>query len=148
MMDEELTAHAEKSDGYHGVIIRLNAGWRISICDTGIQWILQERTGTAKVLWRPRGYCRTSEAIRRLARQHAGKIDPEAQAALNRLPAWIEEVDHELDHQDAVDVDRVDGASLPSTTAPSQHRTRTARTRARTTPALPSEQVHRRGGSA
>ena len=22
MMDEELTAHAEKSDGYHGVIIR------------------------------------------------------------------------------------------------------------------------------
>jgi hypothetical protein len=32
MMDEELTAHAEKSDGYHGVIIRLNALWRVAVC--------------------------------------------------------------------------------------------------------------------
>ena len=38
MMDEELTAHAEKSDGYHGVIIRLNALWRVAVCDAGIQW--------------------------------------------------------------------------------------------------------------
>jgi len=38
MMDEALTAHAEKSDGYHGVIIRLNALWRVAVCDAGIQW--------------------------------------------------------------------------------------------------------------
>ena len=38
MMDEELTAHAEKSDGYHGVIIRLNALWRVAVCDARIQW--------------------------------------------------------------------------------------------------------------
>jgi hypothetical protein len=28
MMDEELTAHAEKSDGYHGVIIGVDRGSR------------------------------------------------------------------------------------------------------------------------
>ena len=40
--------------------------------------------------WRHRSFCRTSEAQRRVVREHAGKIDPAAAAILAGLPAWIE----------------------------------------------------------
>jgi hypothetical protein len=48
MMDEELTAHAEKSDGYHGVIIRLNALWRVVGLRCGHPVGAGRRTGCSK----------------------------------------------------------------------------------------------------
>jgi hypothetical protein len=75
------------------VVVQLNEHWRIIVCRSNIQWILQrsyERRRDGERCWGPRSYCRTGEAIKRLARQHAGAIDPEALAVLDALPAWVE----------------------------------------------------------
>ena len=83
---------SEEADDYHAVVARLNESWRIIVCAAGIQWILQrrrgERRGTAR--WEGRSFCRTSEALNRLSRKHAGAIDPTATAILAALPDWIE----------------------------------------------------------
>jgi hypothetical protein len=39
--------------------------------------------------WKGRSYCRTSEALRRCSREHAGPVDPSAVTILAALPAWI-----------------------------------------------------------
>ena len=122
--------HGESGDGYDRVVVRLNAKWRIVECRAHIQWILQRRKSASDGGgWSARSFCRTSEAMRRVAAEHAGAIDPEAQEALDRLPEWIEEVDHlhdgdQLQHPDGVDrVDR-EGPPTSPTTSPSQHRHR------------------------
>jgi hypothetical protein len=82
----------EGADSYAAIVARLNENWRIIVCAAGIQWILQcrgEKYGAVR--WRHRSFCRTSEALRRVVRQRAGKIDPAAAAILAGLPAWIEE---------------------------------------------------------
>jgi len=121
--------HGESGDIYDRVVVRLNEKWRVVECRAGIQWILQRRKSASDGGgWSSRSFCRTSEAIRRLARQHAKPIDPEALVVLDRLPEWIEEVDHlhdgdQLQHPDGVD--RVDREGPPtSPTSPSQHRHR------------------------
>jgi len=87
--------HGESGDTYDRVVVRLNEKWRVVECRAGIQWILQRRKSASDGRgWSSRSFCRTSEAIRRLARQHATPIDPEALVVLDRLPEWIEEVDH------------------------------------------------------
>ena len=71
------------------------------MCAAGIQWILQcrgEKYGGVR--WRHRSFCRTSEALRRVVREHAGKIDPAAAAILAGLPAWIEQFVPELTEDD------------------------------------------------
>ena len=89
--------HGESGDGYDRVVVRLNAKWRIVECRAHIQWILQRRKNASDGGgWSSRSFCRTSEAMRRLARQHAKPIDPEALVVLDRLPPWIEEVSANL----------------------------------------------------
>ena len=129
-LDQE---HGESGDTYDRVVVRLNAKWRIVECRAHIQWILQRRKSASDGGgWSARSFCRTSEALRRVAAEHAGAIDPEAQEALDRLPEWIEEVDHlhdgdQLQHPDGVDrVDR-EGPPTSPTTSPSQHRHRPRR---------------------
>ena len=118
--------HGESGDGYDRVVVRLNAKWRIVECRAHIQWILQRRKSASDGGgWSARSFCRTSEALLRVAAEHAGAIDPEAQEALDRLPEWIEEVDHlhdgdQLQHPDGVDRVVREGP----TTSPSQHRHR------------------------
>jgi hypothetical protein len=81
----------EGADGYAAIVARLNEDWRIIVCAAGIQWILQCRGQKyGGVRWRHRSFCRTSEALRRVVREHAGKIDPASAAILAGLPAWIE----------------------------------------------------------
>src|SRR6516162_7754789 len=85
--------HGESGDIYDRVVVRLNEKWRVVECRAGIQWILQRRKSASDGGgWSSRSFCR--EAIRRLAREHAKPIDPEALVALDRLPECIEEVDH------------------------------------------------------
>src|SRR6516162_53895 len=84
--------HGESGDTYDRVVVRLNAKWRIVECRAHIQWILQRRKSASDGGgWSARSFCRTSEALRRVAAEHAGAIDPEAQEALDRLPEWIED---------------------------------------------------------
>jgi hypothetical protein len=82
----------ESADGYDRVVAVLNHKWRVIECRDGIQWILQFRdrlqaraTGT----WQGRSYCRTSQALIRYTREHAGAVDPAAMAILAALPEWI-----------------------------------------------------------
>jgi hypothetical protein len=86
------SSRSEEADDYHAVVARLNEGWRTIICPAGIQWILQRRTGErhGRARWEGRSFCRTSEALNRLSRKHAGAIDPTAAAVLAALPDWIE----------------------------------------------------------
>jgi hypothetical protein len=87
-------AKSEEADNYGAIVARLNADWRIIICAAGIQWVLQ-RGYTARnhgdVRWRSRSFCRTSEALIRCCREHAGEIEPAAWAILAALPERIQE---------------------------------------------------------
>jgi hypothetical protein len=84
--------HGESGDTYDRVVVRLNEKWRVVECRAGIQWILQRRKSASNgVGWSSRSFCRTSEALRGVVREHAGNIDPAAAAILAGLPAWIEE---------------------------------------------------------
>jgi hypothetical protein len=87
-------ARSEESDSYYAVVARLNADWRIIVCAAGIQWVLQRghmARNHGDVRWRSRSFCRTSEALIRCAREHAGEIEPAASTILAALPARIDE---------------------------------------------------------
>ena len=77
----------ETADDYSGVVVKICDGWRVIICKTGIQWVLQRReNGTAERPWRALGYCRTRKALMRLCGASCGRIDPVALAILAALP--------------------------------------------------------------
>lgn len=88
-------AKSEEADNYGAIVARLNADWRIVVCAAGIQWVLQ-RGYTARnhgdVRWRSRSFCRTSEALIRVSREHAGDLQPAAAAILAALPARIDDL--------------------------------------------------------
>ena len=115
------------------VVVRLNAKWRIVECRQHIQWILQRRKSASDGGgWSARSFCRTSEALRRVAAEHAGAIDPEAQEALDRLPEWIEDVDQPVRHELVDELDH----PREGPPSPTGARTRTP-TRAPPTPGSP-----------
>jgi hypothetical protein len=72
----------ESADDYPRVVADLGK-WRVIECRDGQQWILQRKSGT----WEARSYCRTSEALRRVVREHVGG-DVELPAD---LPKWLAE---------------------------------------------------------
>ena len=82
---------SEESDNYPRIVARLNDDWRVIACRANIQWILQHRAGKRHGVarWESRSFCRTSEALNRLSRRHAGAIDPNAAAILASLPERI-----------------------------------------------------------
>jgi hypothetical protein len=86
---------SEEADDYHLVVARLNDHWRVIVCAAGLQWILQ-RGYLAKnhggMRWRSRSFCRTSEALIRVSREHAGDLQPAAAAILAALPARIDDL--------------------------------------------------------
>jgi hypothetical protein len=88
-------SQAEEADDYHAVVARLNGTWRIIVCSAANQWVLQRRRGKrcGRARWEGRSFCRTSEALNRLSRTHAGVIDPTAAAILAALPDRIEAPD-------------------------------------------------------
>jgi hypothetical protein len=83
----------ETADNYTGLIVQLNADWRVVKCPDGQQWILQRRGSPKKAHkddWRGRSYCGTSEVLRRCTREYVGAIDPAAAAILAALPERID----------------------------------------------------------
>jgi len=86
-------SRSESTDNYDRVVARLNDRWRVIECQHRLQWILQYRASAetyATARWQGRSYCRTSQALRRCSREHAGAIDPDAAAVLAALPQWLE----------------------------------------------------------
>jgi hypothetical protein len=85
-------ATSEECDDYHAVVALLNADWRVIVCRANIQWILQHRAGErhGRARWEGRSYCRTSEALNRVSRKHAGTIDPAVAVVLAGLPEHID----------------------------------------------------------
>jgi hypothetical protein len=84
----------ETADDYLYIVVVLNAGWRIIECRDRIQRILQHRGSPEKPRpddWRGRSYCRTSEALIRCTRLHAGIIDASGHVVLNALPNRFQE---------------------------------------------------------
>jgi hypothetical protein len=83
---------SEEADDYDNIVVKLNDNWRVIVCAASIQWVLQRRTGErhGRARWEGRSFCRTSEALNRLSRRHAGVIDPTAAAILAGLPNLIE----------------------------------------------------------
>jgi hypothetical protein len=81
----------ESAEGYP-TIAKLNGRFRVIVCRDGIQWILQARHGPEtglKPVWDSQSYCRTSEALIRCCKAHAGAIDPAAVIELEYLPERI-----------------------------------------------------------
>ena len=85
---------SEEADDYHAVVAQLSDQWRIIVGAAGLQWILQ-RGYLAKnhggMRWRSRSFCRTSEALIRVSREHAGDLRPAAAAILAALPERIDD---------------------------------------------------------
>lgn len=85
----------ETADDYDRVVAVLNENWRVIECPDQIQWILQCRgspTRSRKDDWRGRSYCRTSEALLRCTRRHAGSVNTSAMQELVALPDRIAKV--------------------------------------------------------
>jgi hypothetical protein len=82
----------EEADDYPAVVAQLSDNWRIIVCRSGIQWILQRRGGErhGRARWEGRSYCRTREALERVSRKYAGVIEPSAAATLAALPERID----------------------------------------------------------
>lgn len=78
----------EAGDDYDRVVAVLNDNWRVIECRDRIQWILQCRGSPNRSRqddWRGRSYCRTSEALLRCVRRHAGRVNASAMDRLARL---------------------------------------------------------------
>jgi hypothetical protein len=78
IMTKRDVSRQESADDYPGVVAELGK-WRVVECRDGEQWILQRKSGT----WEARSFCRTSEALRRVVREHVGAVD------LPDLPKWL-----------------------------------------------------------
>ena len=69
----------ESADDYPRVVAQLGPRWRVIECRDGEQWILQCK----KTSWEARSHCRTSEALRRVVRDHVGDVE------LPELPQFL-----------------------------------------------------------
>jgi hypothetical protein len=62
--------HAESSDTYPHVVAVLDAKHRVIECAARIQWIIQVRNRETRHPWAGVSFCRTREALLRLAGPH------------------------------------------------------------------------------
>jgi hypothetical protein len=70
-MTKRDASRQESADLYPRVVAQLTPQWRVIECRDGEQWILQRRSNK----WQGHSYCRTSEALRRVVREHVGDVD-------------------------------------------------------------------------
>jgi hypothetical protein len=71
----------ESADLYPHVVVQLGTKWRVIECRDREQWILQRRSTS----WEARSHCRTSEALRRVVKEHLGDVE------LPELPKWLKQ---------------------------------------------------------
>ena len=75
-------AIAESSNGYPHVVVDFGDGWRVIECKAGLQWIVQYRRRNGPHPWEGQSFCRTKEALLRLA----GHSHPVLDALPDRFP--------------------------------------------------------------
>jgi hypothetical protein len=63
-------AGSETSDAYPHVVCTLGPNSRVIECAAGIQWIIQVRKRATRYPWEGVSFCRTKEALVRLAGPH------------------------------------------------------------------------------
>mgnify|MGYP001384197064 CR=1 FL=1 len=87
------TSTREEAEDYRGFVAQLNDEWRVVVCRSAVQWILQRnggyRHGAAR--WTPVGFYRSRQGLIAAVRVRCGQVDPDAAEIIDALPAWIEE---------------------------------------------------------
>ena len=78
-MTKRDASRQESADLYPHITAQLGTKWRVIACRDSEQWILQRK----KTSWEARSHCRTSEALRRVVREHVGDVD------LPELPKFL-----------------------------------------------------------
>jgi hypothetical protein len=74
------SGRTESSEQYSRIVVILDAKTRVIECRDGVQWIIQQKTGGGRDPWRGMSFCRTKEALVRLAGPHP---------VLLALPDWF-----------------------------------------------------------
>lgn len=88
------TSKSESSSNYFRTIAHLNSDWRLILCKTGIQWILQKRRGQSK--WEGRWFVRTKQGLLRglsdpvLDIEGYGEVNEAALRRIHELPERCE----------------------------------------------------------
>jgi len=82
------TSKSESSPDYFRTIAYLNSDWRLILCKTGIQWILQRRKGLSK--WEGYWFARTKEGLL----GGLGRCGETHEAALRRIHELPERCEH------------------------------------------------------
>lgn len=81
------TTTSETSDTYLYVVARPKECWRIAVCQSGIQWLLQrvdgERNGVTR--WTTCAYAMTKPGLRKALRRFLTLSDVNAEAIINEL---------------------------------------------------------------
>lgn len=82
---------SEEADNYSRVLFMLSDRWRVIECRTGIQWVVQRRTGVSRnghPRWTGRSFCTTKDGLARCIAGHiGGPLDEARKAFLGGLPA-------------------------------------------------------------
>ena len=83
-----LSSDREPDEHYQGVIVKSGERWRIIICRSGLQFILQKRSTKPpnKGIWIGQSYCTTKDGLFGVC-SHLGLLsDPNTEAVLTTLP--------------------------------------------------------------
>ncbi|MEQ8446934.1 MAG: hypothetical protein RIB57_13700 [Pelagibacterium sp.] len=86
-------SHREEDGDYRGLVVVLNADWRVVTCRDGMQWILQKYRGTKNGMARYEGraFCRTRAGLLRCIGVRCGEVLPASLDALRALPMVLVE---------------------------------------------------------
>ena len=80
--------HREPGDYYHGVIVQADDRWRVIICRSNLQYILQRRSAKPlnKGLWIGKHYCTTLDCLISVCSTLGLLSDANTEAVLHALP--------------------------------------------------------------
>ncbi|MAN78383.1 MAG: hypothetical protein CML24_14650 [Rhizobiales bacterium] len=84
-------SHREEDGDYRGLVVMLNADWRLVTCRDGVQWILQKYRGIKNGMARYEGrsFCRSRAGLVRCIGEKCGEVLPAALAIIRALPPFI-----------------------------------------------------------
>ncbi|WP_340107564.1 hypothetical protein [Pikeienuella sp. HZG-20] len=83
----------ERDDHYRGLLLRLNARWRIICAATDDQWIIQRYGGRrdGRPRWESLSFAATRSGLILAACERAGMVGPPQRAVLEALPEHYRE---------------------------------------------------------
>ena len=83
-----LSSDREPDEHYQGVIVKSGERWRVIICRSGLQFILQKRSTKTpnKGIWIGQSYCTTKDGLFGVCSHRRLLSDPNTEAVLTGLP--------------------------------------------------------------